>query len=230
MCTLMTTSLYTSAQVREVLDQGAQLVEVLPKEEYEESHLPNAIGIPLRKLDDEAPRRLDLRRKVVVYCWDNACDLSPRAAARLERMGFEQVYDYVGGKADWLAHGLAAEGTQAGDPTAGSVARRDVETCGLDDPVSGITTPYCVVVDADGVVHGVVRRSDLGEGDGRRAEEAMKKGPSTFRPNVPIAEMAEFMSEHDLASSPVTTSGGVLIGVIEREDAVRAAREQDAQR
>jgi hypothetical protein len=27
--------------------------------------------------------------------------MSPRAASRLESIGFEQVYDYVAGKADW---------------------------------------------------------------------------------------------------------------------------------
>jgi rhodanese-related sulfurtransferase len=39
--------------------------------------------------------------------------MSPRAACRLELLGFTQVYDYVAGKADWLAHGLPTEGEQA---------------------------------------------------------------------------------------------------------------------
>lgn len=55
-----------------LLDQGAQLVEVLPPEEYEEEHLPGAISIPLRRIDREARDRLDPSRPVVVYCWDPA--------------------------------------------------------------------------------------------------------------------------------------------------------------
>jgi rhodanese-related sulfurtransferase len=59
-------------ELRNLLDEGAQLVEVLPPEEYEEEHLPGAINIPLRRIDAEARQRLDPGRPVVVYCWDPA--------------------------------------------------------------------------------------------------------------------------------------------------------------
>jgi rhodanese-related sulfurtransferase len=49
---------------------GAQVVEVLPADDYEEEHLPGAINIPLRRIDREAPERLDRTRAVIVYCWD----------------------------------------------------------------------------------------------------------------------------------------------------------------
>ena len=48
-------------------------------------------------------------------------------------MGFTQVYDYVAGKLDWLAAGGPIEGTGAGRPRAGEVARGDVPTCALDE-------------------------------------------------------------------------------------------------
>ena len=54
--------------LRALLD--AQLVEVLPAEEYEEEHLPGAIGIPLKTLDAETTASLDKGNPVVVYCWD----------------------------------------------------------------------------------------------------------------------------------------------------------------
>jgi CBS domain-containing protein len=54
-------------------------------------------------------------------------------------------------------------------------------------------------------------------------ERVMRPGPSTFRPDVDIREMAHFMGEHDLPSAPVTTSDGRLVGVLLREDAERAA-------
>jgi rhodanese-related sulfurtransferase len=56
---------------RLVQEEGAQLVEVLPKEEYDEEHLPGAISIPLRRLDREARDVLDPARPVIVYCWDD---------------------------------------------------------------------------------------------------------------------------------------------------------------
>ncbi len=56
--------------LRGLLDRGAQLVEVLPQDEYEEAHLPGAIHIPLKSLDAETTARLDGDRPVVVYCWD----------------------------------------------------------------------------------------------------------------------------------------------------------------
>lgn len=53
-------------------EAGAQLVEVLPREEYEDEHLPGAVSIPLGLIDDEARERLDPERPVIVYCWDSA--------------------------------------------------------------------------------------------------------------------------------------------------------------
>jgi len=67
----MPTNIYSPSDVQTLLDNGAQLVEVLPREEYEEMHLPGAIGIPLRHLDLEAPGKLDRSKAVVVYCWDS---------------------------------------------------------------------------------------------------------------------------------------------------------------
>ena len=60
------------AEVRRRLDGGAQLVEVLPAEEYAEDHLPGAVSIPLRRIDAAGVSSLDPERDVIVYCWDSA--------------------------------------------------------------------------------------------------------------------------------------------------------------
>jgi rhodanese-related sulfurtransferase len=57
-------------RLRELLDAGAQLVEVLPAEEYTQAHLPEAINLPLATLDERGVAVLDRGRPVVVYCWD----------------------------------------------------------------------------------------------------------------------------------------------------------------
>ena len=66
----MARAIYDREELRALMDEGAQIVEVLGSEEYEWEHLPGAINIPLRKLDEEAPKRLDPERPVVVYCND----------------------------------------------------------------------------------------------------------------------------------------------------------------
>ena len=156
--------------------------------------------------------------------------MSPRAAWRLESLGFEEVYDYPAGKLDWLAAGLPTEGTNADQPRAGNVARREVPTCRLEeamttvrDRVSVAGWDACVVVDQEGVVFGLLREKELGQGGDGPAAAAMRPGPSTFRPHVPIAEMARYMVDHDLPSSPITTSDGRLVGLLKVEDAVRFA-------
>jgi len=58
--------------VRRFMEAGAQIVDVLPAQEYGEDHLPGAINLPLRKIEAEASRVLDPSRPVVVYCWDSA--------------------------------------------------------------------------------------------------------------------------------------------------------------
>jgi len=59
-------------KVRRLIDQGVKLVEVLPAKEYREDHLPGAINLPLRQLETEARRVLDVSQPVIVYCWDTA--------------------------------------------------------------------------------------------------------------------------------------------------------------
>ena len=55
---------------RLVQEEGAQLVDVLPREEYEDEHLPRAINIPLKELDGETIARLNRDAPVIVYCHD----------------------------------------------------------------------------------------------------------------------------------------------------------------
>jgi len=58
------------AGVQRLAREGAQIVEVLPREEYEQEHLPGAINIPLKELDAKRASLLSKDRSVVVYCHD----------------------------------------------------------------------------------------------------------------------------------------------------------------
>jgi CBS domain-containing protein len=147
-------------------------------------------------------------------------------------MGFSKVYDYANGKLDWMAAGLPTEGTNANHPRAADVARRDAPTCRLHDLLKGVQERVreagwhaCVVVNDERVVLGLLREEELGGDAGLRVEEVMRPGPSTFRPFVSIEEMAHSMTEHNLETSPITTSDGRLVGLLRREDAERVAHQ-----
>jgi len=58
--------------VQRLIRERAQVVEVLPKEEFEQDHRPGAISLPLRRLETEARGTLDPARPILVYCWDAA--------------------------------------------------------------------------------------------------------------------------------------------------------------
>ncbi len=157
--------------------------------------------------------------------------MSPRAAWRLESLGFNEVYDYTVGKLDWLAAGLPTEGTNASKPRAGALARKDVPTCRLEERLSavrarahGLGWDAAVVVNAERVVFGLLRAKELAGGGDRLISEAMRPGPSTFRPYVLADEMAHYMVDHKLESSPITTSDGRLVGLLLQKDVVDARR------
>jgi rhodanese-related sulfurtransferase len=56
--------------VKRLIANGTQLVEVLPAEEYHEAHLPGATNIPLKKLDRQSVKQIDPTHPVIVYCND----------------------------------------------------------------------------------------------------------------------------------------------------------------
>jgi rhodanese-related sulfurtransferase len=58
-------------QVQTMMRAGAQVVEVLPRAEYEDEHLPHAVNIPLKELDRGSVAPLDRAGSLIVYCYDS---------------------------------------------------------------------------------------------------------------------------------------------------------------
>lgn len=159
--------------------------------------------------------------------------MSPRAAWRLESLGFKDVSDYTDGKLDWMAAGLPTEGKNAQRPRAGDLARKDTPTCTMDEKLAAVRDRIAkqggdaaVVVNEQRVVLGLLRAKELQKDGELTIEQAMRPGPSTFRPYVPAKEMADFMTGHKIECSPITTSDGRLVGLLYQADAVRAAGEK----
>jgi len=158
--------------------------------------------------------------------------MSPRAASRLESLGFGQVNDYVAGKADWGSAGLALEGKNGSETRAGAHLRADIPTCRLDDRVQEVCERLdesgwdtCFVVDDRGVVLGRLGRRAIRGREDVTAEEAMTPGPSTIRPSARLRDVVARMQKQNLTNLPVTTSDGHFVGLLTRYDAEEALRQ-----
>jgi Mg/Co/Ni transporter MgtE len=158
--------------------------------------------------------------------------MSPRAAWRLESIGFPRVYDYVAGKADWGSFGLPLEGIRGSETRVGAYLRREVPTCGLEERLAAVRARVraarwdtCFVVNDERIVLGRLGRAALTGDDDVGVEEAMSAGPSTVRASLELDRAVERMRRQDLTTLPVTTSDGRLFGLLERGAAERALRE-----
>lgn len=214
----------TTVDVREVeklIAAGAQIVEVLPREEYEEHHLPGALSMPLSSLGSWADE-LDRDRPVVVYCYDMQCDQSPRAAAQLVQLGMAEVYDFAAGKMAWLAAGLPSEGQLSDLERAGTLAS-DVPTCDAADDIATIAETLkarglCVVVDGSQVVLGSLGLEALELAPETVVADIMQPAPLTVRPSIPRSELQKMFDRKGIDQVLVTTFAGELLGAIRRSD------------
>jgi hypothetical protein len=149
--------------------------------------------------------------------------VSPRAAARLEQLGFREVYDYTGGKMDWLDFELPSEGN--GGPMIGNAYRRGVPTCSPEDSIGRVRQlftdgwSWVVVLNSTGVILGRLRRTRLGEDEEAAARDVMEPGPSTYRASVSLEEMVPKMKSRGFENALISDPDGRLLGVLNRADA-----------
>ncbi len=93
------------------MDRGDEpvVIDVLPAEYFEKQHIPGAHSAPVA--DDAFVGRVgqlapDRDQEVVVYCANEDCDLSLRAARRLETLGYRNVVEFTGGLKEWEDEGF----------------------------------------------------------------------------------------------------------------------------
>src|SRR5215831_6327362 len=190
--------------VKTLVAQGrAQLVEVLPASEYKKEHLPQAINIPLENMTAETTKAIRKDVAVIVYCADFQCDLSARAAWRLESMGFQEVYRYTPGKADWLAAGLETEGVQAKKPRIRQMIHKDVPTCSLRERLEDVKSrrrpnqDLCVVLNDRNIVLGVIQGETWDANPLARVADIMQPGPQTIRPDLEPKDAQRILRHFD---------------------------------
>lgn len=151
--------------------------------------------------------------------------MSPRAAWRLETLGFSEVYDYTAGEADWFASGLPMEGANAAVPHVGDMARRDIPRCALGERigdvqqrVQAVGRDRCVVVNEHEIVLGLLRDRELAGDPDSTVEAVMRAGPATYRPDVVVSDALAQLTERKASGVLVTRSDGTLLGWLRRED------------
>lgn len=154
--------------------------------------------------------------------------MSPRAACRLERLGFTSVYDYVDGIADWKASGLPTEGTKDKEQRVANATRPDIPTCRPDEAIEEARSrlvaagwEVCVVVDCDGIVIGRLQEFATKTNGETTAEQVMEPGPTTVRPDGLLQPLIERMDRRGTPDVLVTTPQGTLIGILFRDGAKR---------
>ena len=154
--------------------------------------------------------------------------MSPRAACRFEALGFENVYDYVGGIADWKAAGLAVEGEGTRFQVVADAMRPDVPTCDPSETIGDVGQRVreagwedCLVVECETLVVGRIRAAAWDLDPQLTAGDVMASGPTTVRPDGPLSKLVERMDRRPTPMVVVATAQGELLGVVLREDAQR---------
>jgi len=207
--------------LKTLVAQGrAQLVDVLPESEYKKEHLPQAINLPLEKMTAATTKPLPKDVPIIVYGADFQCDISARAAWRLESMGFQEVYRYTPGKADWLAAGEQTEGEQAKKMRIRQMIHKDVPTCGLRERLEDVKSrrrqnqDLCVVVNDRNIVLGAIQGETWNADPLSRVVDVMQPGPRTVRPDLEPKDAQRILRHYDGLSAIVTAPDGELLGII----------------
>ena len=140
-------------------------------------------------------------------------------------LGFKNVIEYMPGKQAWYEENEPREGTAADEIWIGDVADSAVPTCRPEERIAEVRErakgwDTCVVVNSERVVLGLLRKKELDGDPEASAEQVMRPGPSTFRPNMTLRDLLQSMRDHDIqTNSLVTTLDGQLLGVVSRADA-----------
>ncbi|AYB33484.1 rhodanese-like domain-containing protein [Chryseolinea soli] len=79
---------------------------------YEAEHIPGALNIPHREMNEQTTKHLDKAVLYVTYCDGIGCNASTKGALNMARLGFK-VKELMGGIEWWKFDGYETEGTKA---------------------------------------------------------------------------------------------------------------------
>jgi rhodanese-related sulfurtransferase len=87
------------------------LVDTRAERDFTHEHIPGAINLPHRRIDQDRTVGLDRDALYITYCWGPGCNGSTKGARRLAELGF-RVKEMIGGIEYWKREGYP---TDAGD-------------------------------------------------------------------------------------------------------------------
>lgn len=96
------------------LEQGEDLIPLDTRQTfgYTKEHIPGAINIPHRAMDQETTAHLDRNKTYICYCDGIGCNASTKGALKMAQLGFK-VKELIGGIEWWKFDGYATEGSSA---------------------------------------------------------------------------------------------------------------------
>lgn len=204
-------------EARQLIEEGAVVLDALPETIWRQEHLPTARSMPLEDFEPSRVDDLDRDTPLVVYCFDQHCDLSARLSRRLDHLGFEQVHDLIGGRAAWTALGYPTEGV-VGDTRRISRYLPEVAAVSVDGTIADLRSlpdqalPTPVLAD-DGVLLGALYPSARALPDDTPIVDVMIPAPGTIRPELRIDQVVRQLDDDGLDHVFVTNVDGTLVGI-----------------
>jgi len=89
------------------------LINTLPRKAHEAKHIPGSVNVPVDAIDQVDALVPNKDEQIVVYCANADCEASPKAAQKLEEMGYTNVVDFEDGYAGWRQAGYPLTGEKA---------------------------------------------------------------------------------------------------------------------
>ena len=206
-------------EARQLVGDGIRVVDVLPSSVYEKEHLPGACNLPLETFQPSQVETWHRAAPLLVYCFDQHCDLSSRAVARFGSLGFAAVHDLIGGRAAWTALGYPTEGS-VGDRRRISKYVMAADSVTIDAKIGDVVAlgpqDYPVpVTDGADVVVGAVDPVATGLPPTTPVADVMIPAPGTIRPEMRVDDVVRQLAKDGLDHVLVTAVDGSLIGRVE---------------
>ena len=95
--------------------EGFVVVDTRSRSAYDDAHVPGAISLPHRQINEHSTASFAKDKLVVVYCWGPACNAGAKGALRFASLGF-QVKEMIGGFEYWVREGFPIEGAKITNP------------------------------------------------------------------------------------------------------------------
>lgn len=98
----------------DALNKGEKVIAIDARKSFafEAEHIPTAINLPHRDMNEETTKHLNREVLYVTYCDGIGCNASTKGALKMAKLGFK-VKELIGGIEWWKLDGYATEGSQA---------------------------------------------------------------------------------------------------------------------